>query len=99
MPLGESDAAALFADLYELGEAVAVSKGQLTTHGVLRRGQQVLTDRAAQVGWVSLLEYPSTGFPVAVNDQLTIDGETYVVRDVPPQDDAAVGVAVVELVP
>lgn len=98
MPLGEADAAALFADLYELGEAVVVSLDNRTTHGVLRRGQQTLIDRG-QVGWVRTLEYPTAGFPLAVGDQPTIGGAVYVVRDLPPQDDTAVGVAVVEPVP
>lgn len=95
MALGEADAAAIFADLYARGEAVEARLGTQRHYGVLRKDQQVLTDRG-QVGRVQTLEFATAKLTLAVDDQPTLNGTAYVVRDVYPTDDAAVSLAVVE---
>lgn len=95
MPLGEADAAAIFASLHALGEGVAIKLGTQLAYGVLRNDQQVLTDRGL-VGRAKTLEFATAKLTLAVDDQPTIDGVAYVVRDVYPTDDAAVSLAVVE---
>jgi ApbE superfamily uncharacterized protein (UPF0280 family) len=72
MSLGAADAAAVFADLAALGEAVTVTHGGQSATGVLRADQQLLAadDQIERVVTITLLAGAFTG--LAIGDTITV---------------------------
>jgi len=86
--LGDSDTAALLADLKTLGEAVDVVLGGTTTQGVVRRNQDILGQDGHLIERVDLVTIKAGSLPgLAVTSTLTVGGVTRTVRDLPQGDD------------
>jgi len=86
--LGDSDIAAILADLKILGEAVDVVLGGTTTQGVLRLNYELLGFEGQQVERVPAVTIKTGSLPgLAIGSTLTVGGVSYTARDVWPGDD------------
>lgn len=97
MPLGDADIAALFTDLKALGEAVDVVKGGTTVQGVLRTGQELLTQDGHGMRNVATVTIKRGAIAtLAVDDSITVNGATYRVAVLDDGDDGGLTVIVLD---